>query len=475
MFKSLFSRLVITYFIIILVTITVLGVILSSFFQDSIFTRRAEELRREATDLNPYIEMYALGVLDEWYLYNYFKIADRYKDTTIWVVDEMGYIWLSYSSSAEETEKWKEQQLTAKEFAQILDGETIIKEGKFGERFPVPVLTVGVPFTIKNNIAGAVFLHSPVQEIEGAIRETYKSIWIAAVISAILSSILLFFTSKFISRPLLEMNQISREFAKGNFKKRVNIKSRDEVGQLALNFNAMADSLENLENMRRSFVANVSHELRSPLTSIRGYIQGVLDRTIPAEKSEQYLSVVLDETNRLNKLINELLDLAQIEAGHFPLTVDKFEINELIRRVLISQEERITVKDIEVAIDFEEEHYYVEADRDRIQQVLYNLIDNAIKFNPDGGTLEIRTWRYEEIVFVKIKDQGPGMAKDEIRHIWDRFYQIDKSRSFQKGGTGLGLSIVKKIIEEHGQDVWVNSKIDEGTEFIFSLKLSDKG
>lgn len=474
MFKSLFSRLVGTYFVIILITIIVLGVLLSSFFEDFIFARRAEELKREAMDLNPYVEMYAIGMLDEWHLYNYFKIADRYKNTTIWVVDEMGYIWLSYSSSAEETEKWKEQQLTAKEFAQVMEGETIVKEGKFGERFPIPVLTVGVPFKIKDDIVGAVFVHSPVQEIRGTIQETYKNIWFAAIISAVISIILLFFTSKLISRPLMEMNQISREFAKGNFKKRLEISSKDEIGQLAFNFNAMADSLENLENMRRSFVANVSHELRSPLTSIRGYIQGVLDETIPPEESDKYLSIALDETKRLNKLINELLDLAQIESGQFPLTVTTFEINELIRRVLISQEERITAKDIEVSIDFQDEDYYVEGDKDRIQQVLYNLIDNAIKFNPEKGTLGIRTWDYEDVVFVKIEDQGPGIPKDEIRHIWERFYQVDKSRSFKKGGTGLGLSIVKKIIEEHGQDVWINSKVGEGTEFIFSLRLSDE-
>lgn len=272
----------------------------------------------------------------------------------------------------------------------------------------------------------------------------------------------------------MEMNVISREFAKGNFKRRVDINTKDEIGQLAVNFNAMADSLENLENMRRSFVANVSHELRSPLTSIRGYIQGVLDETIPLEQSGKYLSIALDETRRLNKLINELLDLAQIESGQFPLTMTTFDINELIRRVLISQEERITSKDIDVNIDFQYEYYYVEGDRDRIQQVLYNLIDNAIKFNPEEGALGIKTWDYEDVVFVKISDQGPGIPKDEIRHIWERFYQVDKARSFKNGGTGLGLSIVKKIIEEHGQDIWINSKIGEGTEFIFSLKLSDR-
>ncbi|NMA95139.1 MAG: cell wall metabolism sensor histidine kinase WalK [Clostridiales bacterium] len=473
MFKSLFSKLVGTYFIIILITIVVLGVLLSGYFEDFIFSRRADELKDDITDLNPYIEMYAMGVLDQWHLYNYFKLADRYKNSTIWIVDDMGYIWLSYASSEEETDKWKEQQLTAEEFAKIMEGESIIKEGKFGERFTVPVLTVGVPFTIRGNIVGAIFMHSPVEEIEETIHETYKSIWLAAAMSAIISVILLFFTSKLISKPLKEMNKITREFAKGNFNRRVNIKSKDEIGQLAFNFNAMADSLNNLEQMRRNFVANVSHELRSPLTTIRGYIQGILDKTISAEKSNKYLSVALDETKRLNKLIDELLDLARIEAGEFPLNIITFELNELIRRVIISQEERITEKDIEVDIDFEREYFYVEGDIDRIQQVLYNLIDNAIKFNPKKGMLSIRTWDFEKTVFVKVKDRGSGIPKEEIRHIWERFYQVDKSRSSEDRGTGLGLSIVKKIVNEHGQDVWINSKLGEGTEFIFSLKLAE--
>ncbi len=473
MFKSLFSRLVGTYFVIILITIIVLSVLLSTFFEDFIFARRAEELKREATDLNPYVEMYAMGLLDEWHLYNYFRIADRYKNTTIWIVDELGYIWISYSSSDEEMDKWKEQKLTAEEFMQVIKGQTIVKEGKFGERFPVPVLTVGVPFKVNGKIRGAIFLHSPVQEIKGTIQETYKNIWLAAIISGFLSIVLLFFTSRHISKPLIEMNQISREFAKGNFKRRVDINTKDEIGQLALNFNVMADSLENLENMRRSFVANVSHELRSPLTSIMGYIQGVLDNTIPPEQSDKYLSIALDETRRLNKLINELLDLSQIESGQFPLHITTFDINELIRRVLISQEERITHKDIDVVIGFQAQSYHVKGDRDRIQQVLYNLIDNAIKFNPEGGKLIIETWRHGDKIFIKVGDRGPGIAKGEIAHIWDRFYQIDKSRSPKRGGTGLGLSIVKKIVEEHNQEIWVNSEIGEGTAFIFSLLAVD--
>jgi signal transduction histidine kinase len=280
--------------------------------------------------------------------------------------------------------------------------------------------------------------------------------------------------SRKISRPLIQMNQISREIAMGDFRRRIKIASQDEIGQLAVNFNAMTDSLEKLEEMRRSFVANVSHELRSPLTSIRGYIQGVLDDTIGAQDHKRYLSVALEETERLSKLINELLDLSQIEAGQFPLNLSVFDLNELIRRILVGLEENIIQKEMDVKVQFEEEQCWVEADPDRIQQVVLNLLDNAVKFNREEGNLFIRTWKNGDKVYTKIQDEGQGISKEDIVHIWERFYQVDKSRSPNRGGTGLGLSIVKKIIEEHHQSIWVNSKLGMGTAFIFSLKAAKK-
>lgn len=475
MFKSIFSKLMSTYFVIILITIIVLGMLISTFVKNYTFNRRTEELQREATELNQYIEMYAVGNISEWSLYSYFKLADRYKNTTIWVVDATGHIWLSYSSSDEDKDKWKEQQLTVEEFIQVLKGKNITKVGKFGERFPVPVLTVGVPLKMDDKVRGAIFIHSPVEEIKGAMREIYINIWWAAFISIAISVALLYIISRIISKPLIEMNHISREFAMGNFNSRVEVTTRDEIGQLAVNFNAMADSLEKLEDMRRSFVANVSHELRSPLTSIRGYIQGVLDKTFSPEDQDKYLGIALDETYRLNRLINELLDLSQIESGQFPLNMDILDINEQIRRILISQEERINKGGMDVEIDFMDERCMVQGDPDRIQQVVYNLLDNAIKYNREEGTLHIKTWRHQDKVFVKIQDEGPGIPKNDIVHIWERFYQVDKSRSPKRGGTGLGLSIVKKIIEEHGESIWVNSEEGEGTAFIFSLTPAKKG
>ena len=201
---------------------------------------------------------------------------------------------------------------------------------------------------------------------------------------------------------------------------------------MAMSFNAMADSLEKLELMRRSFVANVSHELKSPLTSMRGYIQGVLDHTISREEQDKYLAVALEETDRMNRLINDLLDLSQIQTGQFSMDIKTLDINETIRRVLIACEERINEKGMDVQVEFDQEVLLAEGDPDRIKQVIINLLDNAIKFNREGGLITLKTWQHKDTVYVKIADQGPGIPEEEMAHIWEPFYQIDKSRSREK-------------------------------------------
>ena len=474
MFRSLFVRLMVAYFVIILSTLLILGVFMSSFFQRYLMETRTNELTREGKALCGYIALYQMGFINDRALEYQYQVIDRFLSTTIWITDVRGYILDYYNSSELDAVDWENQKVTVDEFVQVLKGNTITRVGRFGEIFPVPVLTVGLPLEINGEIQGAIFLHSPIKGINRTLWNTYDSLIRASILSSILSMGLLYFISRRFSRPLIQMNIISREIATGNFKRRVKVETDDEVGQLAMNFNVMADSLEKLELMRRSFVANVSHELRSPLTSMRGYIQGVLDKTISAGDQDKYLKIALDETERMNRLINELLDLSQIESGQFSMDIKVVDINETIRRVLIAREDRINAGGMDVDVDFEKDVCLVEGDPDRLQQVVINLLDNAIKFNREGGVITLKTWLHKDNVFVKIADQGPGIPKEEAVHIWEPFYQIDKSRSKKKSGTGLGLSIVKKIIEEHGQDIWLNSEEGKGSAFIFSLKAVKK-
>ena len=221
--------------------------------------------------------------------------------------------------------------------------------------------------------------------------------------------------------------------------------------------------------MRRDFVANVSHELKTPMTNISGYIAGILDETIPPEKHKHYLSIVMEETYRLNRLVNDLLDLAKMESGEMRLNYQVFDINELIRRCVIKLENMLVKKDLEVEADFAQEETPVNADKDAIERVFINLLHNAVKFTPEGGKITIRTVLKKDRVIVSITDTGVGIEKEELSVIWDRFHKADKSRGKDKTGTGLGLAIVKNIINEHNQEVHVESELGKGSTFSFTL------
>jgi signal transduction histidine kinase len=291
----------------------------------------------------------------------------------------------------------------------------------------------------------------------------------AVAVSIIISIILVYIFSLRLSRPLKKINSAAKHIANGEFNERLNINSEDEIGELARSFNNMAGALQNLENMRRGFIANVSHELRTPMTSIHGFIEGILDGTIPPQRQKEYLVIVRDEIKRLNRLTTDILDLARIEAGEVSVNPVDFNINELIRRCIIKLESFITEKDINIEAKFEEEVMYVKADIDSIERVIINLLHNAIKFVQPGGKIALSTSRIKSKILVCVEDNGIGIDSNEIDLIWERFYKSDKSRSEEKTGTGLGLAIVRNIINDHRQKIWVESQAGKGTRFYFTL------
>ena len=228
----------------------------------------------------------------------------------------------------------------------------------------------------------------------------------------------------------------------------------------------MVAALQNLEEMRRGFIANVSHELRTPMTSISGFIEGILDGTIPPEKQKDYLEIVKEEVMRLNRLVNELLDLARMEAGEIHIVTKDFNINELIRRCIIKLESLIMEKNLEIVANFEEEDVFVRADIDAIERVILNLIHNAVKFTPEEGIICLSTSIQKDNVLISVADNGIGMEKEELDMIWDRFYKSDKSRSRDKLGTGLGLAIVKTLLMNMDRMFGLKVKPEEAQLFI---------
>jgi len=330
-------------------------------------------------------------------------------------------------------------------------------------------LAVAVPVMYNEEVVAGVYLITNIPDLEALRTDILKMYFISFIISLAAAAILAFTFYKRITAPINEVKKAAEAFSKGQLDTRVNIVGHDEMAILAEAFNDMADSLTQIEKMRRSFVSDVSHELRTPMTTITGFIQGILDGTIPEEKKELYLKIVLDETKRLSKLVSDLLESSRINSDDVALEKSKFDINEQIRITLIGFDERLDEKNINVNISFANDREFVFADKDSIKRVLTNLIDNAIKFSFEGGNLDIATEDAGEKVLIRVRNEGEGVPEESRKHIFERFYKNDKSRSMNKNGVGLGLYIVKSIVNKHGEKITLVSEEGSFAEFQFTL------
>lgn len=294
---------------------------------------------------------------------------------------------------------------------------------------------------------------------------------LAILITITLTAIIIFFVSRKISSPLQEMNNIVLKFAKGDFSENVKVRSKDEIGQLGESVNHMAKELSSIEQMRRDFVANVSHDLRSPLTSINGFLVAILDGTIPDERRNHYLAIMKNETERLIKLVNDLLDISKLESNELQIDPTSYNFSEQLRLIIAKMEPVLLKHETEIELNDEDEDIYVYADSERIEQVLINLIQNAIHFSPNKSIVNIKLECDKNKVMFVVRDKGNGISEQDLQYIWDRFYKADKSRT-NKLGAGIGLSIVKRIIDLHDTTITVESNLGEGTTFSFALPLA---
>jgi len=288
-----------------------------------------------------------------------------------------------------------------------------------------------------------------------------------------LATIVIYFLTNKIVRPLREMSVASKSFAKGDFSKKIKVTSYDEVGQLANSFNNMASALSINEEMRRSFVANVSHELKTPMTTIGGFIDGILDGTIPQSTQKKYLRIVSDEVKRLSRLTVAMLNIAKIEAGEMELQTSEFNIMDIIYSTVFSLENKINAKKLDIE-GLDVGKFMVRGDADLLHQVIYNIVDNAIKFSNESGYIKFNITNNKDTTFISIKNSGQGISDENQEKIFDRFYKTDKSRSLDKNGVGLGLYIVKTIINMHDGDIIVESKQGEFCEFTFNISSTTK-
>lgn len=327
------------------------------------------------------------------------------------------------------------------------------------------------------DIVGVVFSCTPNTETDALLSTMNKTVFMSTLWVMLAALVAIYFITEKLVSPLREMSRAAKRFASGQFDVRVNVIGNDEVAELADAFNNMAGSLSALEDMRRSFLANVSHDLRTPMTTIAGFIDGIIDGAIPPEKQPYYLELIAGEVRRLSRLVSSLLDISRLEAGERKFNMAPFDICELSRQIVISFEQKLDEKKLDVEFECENDNMMVVGDRDAIYQVMYNLCDNAIKFAYEGGKYRININRADKSgkkLEVSVYNEGEGLAEADLPFVFDRFYKSDKSRGLDKTGVGLGLYISRAILEAHGERIKAESEHGKWCRFSFTMRVPDK-
>ena len=346
--------------------------------------------------------------------------------------------------------------------------------GDMGGIYTGNYYSTAVPVVVDGQTVGVLFGSISAEAQYRFVMEMLQMFVVSALVVMAVSFIAIYFVTSRLVRPLREMADATQSFISGDFTVRIPVDGFTEIDRLGMAFNNMASSLGAMESTRRSFVANVSHELKTPMTTIGGFIDGILDGTIPQEKHDYYLKIVSDEVQRLSRLVRSMLDMARIEAGEITLNKKDVDINEIVVTTVFTFEQAIEGKHLDVR-GLDAGKVMVEADPDLIHQVVYNLVDNAVYFANDGGYLEFSYTVEGSVTYIGVKNSGAGLAKEEIPFVFDRFYKTDKSRSLDKKGVGLGLHIVRSIVNLHSGEIIVRSVQGEYTEFVFTLPTGKKG
>lgn len=468
--KSFFSRMMITYLVIIFVTLSFLGLLLGQLYQNYYYNEREHNLVAQANEINNLFLSYLTQNLSLPRFQDQLNSIDRISGAQIWIVDKQGLV---YQASSHGKDNVQGTHLDQEQYQQILQGKTVSSISKNDVYFNTKMMSVAVPLINNGQVLGATIMHIRLDDIQHNLMSVYWLIMIAAMFSILVAFVMIYFMSRRLAEPIKDMTNVSLAMAEGDFTERVDVTSNDEIGQLAATFNYMVSKLGNLEQMRRDFIANVSHELRSPLTSIRGFIQGVIDGTIDDKDKEKYLGIALEETNRLSRLVNDLLELARMESGGIKLDQQPFHLSRVAEKVAAQFERYAAEKDVIINTHVADD-LMILADHDRVEEIMINLLDNAIRFSPPKGHIDIKAVKEKNKAMISVSDMGKGIPPEEIENIFDRFYKVDKARTRSKGGTGLGLAIIKQLIRAHGEEIQVQSEVGKGTTFTFTMPIVRK-
>lgn len=467
--KTLYLKFLLAYLIFGFFGFIAVATFVSNMTLEHLKREKADALYREATLIaNTYAsDLYTNDVsLDA--VKTQLDALSTYLSSTIWIINPSGRIILDSSAPVD-----IDNPIIIENFDPTITAGSYYTVGNFFQAFSEDTLSVFAPITSDFKVNGYVVIHMPMNTIRLSADSLLNISYILLGIMILLSMIILFFFTEMVYIPLRKITHATEQYAGGNMHYEFQVDSDDEIGYLAASLSFMANEIAKSEDNQKKFVANVSHDFRSPLTSIKGYLEAMLDGTIPPEMHEKYLQIVLNETERLTKLTNELLQLNNLNTKGMVLHRSDFDINQVIRNTAAAFEGICKNKMVGINLVLTGDYLTVNADLDKIQQVLYNLLDNAIKFSHNDSIIKIETTEKSNKVLVSVKDHGIGIPKDSLKLIWDRFYKTDLSRGKDKKGTGLGLSIVKEIIHSHGENINVISTEGVGTEFIFTIAKVD--
>lgn len=386
----------------------------------------------------------------------------------VWIIDSSGFILYDTNSI--------KLNHVLSDFDIIDFGNKYYMTGDFYGNFDNETLSVVIPIVNNFKTEGYMLLLHDTDSIQNNSKEILKIVFWTFFVIYDLSLIILVIFTVVVYLPLRKISRASREYAKGNltYEGLSSFTNEDEIGNLGVSLNYMAGKLNDLEEDQKKFISNVSHDFRSPLTSIKGYVEAMKDGTIPPEMQDKYLNIVLFETERLTKLTQNLLTLNAWDNKANRLDMNDFRLYDLIKPIINSFEGKCEKKRITIDLILGSKDYMVNADKGKIEQVVYNLLDNAIKFSHNDSVITMNVSDKNDKVFVGIKDTGIGIPKDSINKVWERFYKTDLSRGKDKTGSGLGLPIVKDIIQAHGENINIVSTEGVGTTFTFTLKKAKK-
>lgn len=463
--STLYLKFILVYIILGFLSLFTAATLASGLTYSGLKSSEADRLYAQATAMaNDYLPGYFSDLLTGSEVKMQLNGISAYADAAVWLVDREGNVLVS-----SRPDSYPSAPARIRDFDPAASGSATYQEGNYHGYFEENVLTVSAPVVQGFSTRGYLIIHKEVADLADFRNTLMRSVYATVIIIYLLSFIVLLAFQFLVYRPLRRITEAATQYASGNLEYEIPVTTQDEMGYLSASLNYMSAQLRDMEDYQKKFVANVSHDFRSPLTSIKGYVEAMADGTIPPEMQQKYLSIILFETERLTDLTQDLLTLNEFDTKDILLDKEVFDIHEVIKNTAATFEGICTKRKISIELILAARHLNVYADRKKIQQVLYNLIDNAIKFSDSDSSITVETTDRGDKVYISVKDYGIGIPRDSLNKIWERFYKTDASRGKDKKGTGLGLSIVKEAIQAHGENINVISTEGVGTEFIFSL------